>query len=253
MRALFLTVALLFSATGTFASGIRAYDVGVAIHDDGTAGGRAALRLEDVKAGRVTIPLGFAPVSQLRLVSAPARTAITSEERNGQTIVALELPSEAPGETAVAFTFQIGNALVSPAPVAGQKSTVPANNRIVAHALVNTEPTAIGAYQAEFIFPAGMRAHAIREALPKLSKSETEPRVRLVEIGERNGARLRTGRLLQGDKTSMQVEILPRKRSPWWLVAGVALSILYLIHFRDLVAKKPQSAAKDQTTTGVNS
>lgn len=251
MRAAFAIVALLFVTTGAVASEIRAYGVRVEINDDGAANGSATLRLADVEAGRITIPLGFAPVSQLRLESAPAGTAITSEERNGQTVVALDLPAAASGETAIAFAFHVGSAFASSKLAAGQKSTLPANNRILAHTLVNTEPTAIGAYQVEFLFPEDMRAHAIREALPKLAKSETEPRVRLAEIGARNGARLRIGRLQQGDKTSMQVELRSRKRSPWWLVTGLALSILYLIQFRDLVAKK-SSAAQDQTT-GVNS
>jgi hypothetical protein len=83
-----------------------------------------------------------------------------------------------------------------------------------------------------------MRAHAIREALPKLGKKEATPRVRLATIDSRNGARLQVARLLQGESASMQLELVPQKKSLGWLMAGLVLSILYLVSFRDLVAKK---------------
>jgi hypothetical protein len=45
-------------------------------------------------------------------------------------------------------------------------------------------------------------------------------------------------KLEQGDDTSMQLEVVPSRRSLLWLAAGIALSALYLVRFRDLVARK---------------
>ena len=36
--------------------------------------------------------------------------------------------------------------------------------------LMNSQPAPIASYSARVVFPGGMRAHAVREALPKLGK-----------------------------------------------------------------------------------
>jgi hypothetical protein len=41
----------------------------------------------------------------------------------------------------------------------------------------------------------------------------------------------------------MQLEVVPGRRSLVWLVAGLVLSALYLVRFRDLVFPKPPPVA----------
>ncbi len=111
------------------------------------------------------------------------------------------------------------------------------------HALVQTEPATIRRYRCEVMFPQTLRAHAIREALPKLGKKESEPRVRLGTVAGEAGARLQATSLRQGDVASMQLELVPRSRSPFWLIVGLLLSAAYLIKFRDLVFGPAKEAA----------
>ena len=102
---------------------------------------------------------------------------------------------------------------------------------------VHREPSATPSFELDVTFPEGMRAQAIREALPKLRKGEVTPRVRLGDIDGRSGARLRVDNVQQGDTVSLQIE-LTRATAPWgWLAAGLLLSAMYLISFRDLVRK----------------
>jgi len=86
-------------------------------------------------------------------------------------------------------------------------------------------------------FPDGMRALAIREALPKPRTGETTPRARLESIDGRAGVRLRVDNVQQGETVALQVALV-RDSPPWgWLVAGVLLSAMYLYSFSDLVRK----------------
>jgi hypothetical protein len=105
---------------------------------------------------------------------------------------------------------------------------------------VNTQPTLIKDFSFLAALPEGSRFQAIREQLPKQKKSEAEPRVRLGGENGRQSALLKIASLKQGDATSMQLEIVPNSRSLLWLLVGLILSALYLVRFRDLVARKPQ-------------
>ncbi len=239
MRRLVVALVLLATASGARALEIRSCHVRLDVAEGGSARGTVSLHLAAVEPGRIAIPLGFADVQGLRLASAmPAGTTLTSVSGNGQTIVLVDLPQGVAPETTLSLAFEVRQAFVVTKLAAGEKSTLPEGSRLLRHALVNSQPATIGSYRAEVLFPDGMRAHAIREALPKLGKKESEPRVRLTAIEGRNGARLQVARLLQGDSASMQLELVPRKRSPGWLIAGLILSVLYLVHFRDLIAKK---------------
>ena len=94
---------------------------------------------------------------------------------------------------------------------------------------------AVTDYEVTGVIPDGMRAVAIREALPKLRAGEIGPRALLTEIEGRPGVRLRVANAKAGDTVSLKVE-LTRARAPLgWLVAGLLLSALYLRAFRDLV------------------
>ena len=74
--------------------------------------------------------------------------------------------------------------------------------------------------------------------VPKLKKTEVEPRVRLGAADGRQNALLQMMNLKQGDSLSMQIEAVPNRRSLLWLAAGIVLSGLYLYQFRDLIADK---------------
>jgi hypothetical protein len=102
---------------------------------------------------------------------------------------------------------------------------------------LHREAEAIGSYRLFVTFPDGMRALAIREALPKLRKAEIVPRAALDQVDGRLGARLRVDNVQQGDSVSLQID-LARAAPPWeWLAAGLALAVLYLFSFRDLVRR----------------
>jgi hypothetical protein len=102
------------------------------------------------------------------------------------------------------------------------------------YAVVHTH-AAPAEYEVTAVIPDGMRALAIREALPKVRAGETGPRAVLTEIDGRPGVRLRARQVKFGDTVSLKVE-LTRATAPWgWLVAGVVLAAAYLRGFRHLI------------------
>lgn len=108
------------------------------------------------------------------------------------------------------------------------------------YAVTHTDAAAAD-YEVTGVIPDGMRAVAIREALPKPRAGEAGPRARLTEIEGRPGVRLQVGHVVFGETVSLKVELGPA-RMPWgWPVAGVLLSALYLRAFRDLVPARRRS------------
>lgn len=102
---------------------------------------------------------------------------------------------------------------------------------------LHKDPVTTPSLEVAVTFPDGMRALAVREALPKLRKGEITPRARLESVDGRDGARLRVDNVQQGETVSLQIELV-RARAPWgWLIAGALLSAMYLYSFRDLVRK----------------
>lgn len=236
MKRLLIVFALLLPCIAE-AVEIRSYDVRLATSADGSAHGTARLVLTGVQPGEILIPLGFPDAGSVRLTSAPAGTTLKFERGNQQTVARVAFAPFFAGAAEIAFDFDVKSAFTMPSRAPGEKSTLPDGARMFRHTLVNTQPAAVAAYRAVVTFPGGLRAHAIREALPKPGKKEAEPRVRLVDIGGRNGALLRGGRLEQGQSTSMQIELVKSSHSAGWLIAGALLSILYLFQFKDLVRR----------------
>jgi hypothetical protein len=237
-RLLILLLLLIAATTHAGALEIRSYDVLLTTSEDGSAAGVTAVRFGGRPDGPLTFPLGFRDVTNVRITVAPAPALVSAANVDGQSVVSVTFPNGAPADPAIEISFDVPRAFVDLTPAPGEKSALPAGAMLFRHALINTAAQPIAKYEARIALPPSMRVHAIREALPKLTKKESEPRVRLLEIAGRNGARLRAANLTQGGSTSMQLELVPQRR-PWgWLLAGIALSLFYLVSFRDLVARQ---------------
>ena len=65
------------------------------------------------------------------------------------------------------------------------------------------------------------------------------PRVRLDRTDDRQGADLQLANMKQGDRTSMVLNVVSARHSYGWLLAGLALSLAYLVGFRSLVKADP--------------
>lgn len=233
-------VVLFASATAAGAEGpaITSYAVSLAATSDGRGAATAQLAISGAGPGSLALPVGFPGVTAVTVSGAPAGVTATARPVNGQSEVTLSLPDGVPGSFSVTLTMEVPEALQKTEPAPGERRTLPEGTLVFRHALVNAERAAIGRYRLEVVFPDGYRAHAVREALPKLKKSEAGPRARLADIDGRAAAWLEVTKLAQGDAASLQVELVPAGRSPVWLIAGLLLSVLYLVYFRDLVARR---------------
>jgi hypothetical protein len=215
---------------------ISSYDVTVRVAEDGFGKGVATVRLENAAPGPVAIPLGFTDVANVQLAAGPEGTTLSASPLNGHTLVGITLPEGTPGAVEVGFTFSAAKLFGD----GDEQKPLPRGNKLLRLTCLNSQPMPIANYSARVVFPDGMRAHAIREALPKLGKSEAGPRVQLSAVDSKPGARIHVDRLLQGQSASMQIELVDDARSPGWLIAGLVLSVLYLVYFRDLVSPRAE-------------
>lgn len=235
-----------WTAGSLYAADVTSYTVRL----DGRAGDLVPVTLTvtyaDATGTALVVPTGFATLHDVRCVSCPVGTMVATKPSGAATAVMLGLPpaAAATGELTVAFTTPSPFVATTPAP--GERATLPAGTRILRHAFVNTEPVSIGSYRFEAIFETGYRAHAIREALPKLRKNEAGPRARLASVAGEPGVFLQVGRLRQGESTSLNVELVPQGHSWAWMIAGLLLSVLYLVFFRDLVKPRPATSEHPQ-------
>lgn len=150
-------------------------------------------------------------------------------------MVDIQLPQAVPSELKLDFSFHVPDVLVEPKETGGEKSGLPAGSLLLRHVFVNTQAASIAAYRVEALLPEQTRVQMIREQLPRPKRSEVLPRVRLDRIDGHQGAVLQYSNLKQGDRTSMVLEVVEESRSYVWLLVGLALSVAYLIGFRDLV------------------
>lgn len=243
MKAFRIVLPLLLCAAPALAAlEIRSYDVRLTATEAGSARGTATIVFGGRHRGSLSAPLGI-EATDISITSAPPGTRLMSERFNGQTRLLFHMPLATSGETRVQLAFNVANVFTKPAPPAGQKSVLPEGSRMLNHRLVNTEAATIARYVLEVMLPAEVRPHSVVEALPKPGKKEAEPRVQLASSGGLPRVRLQVSNLRQGDATSTQIEIVPAARSPFWLIAGIVLSVLYLVYFRDLVAARPGDGA----------
>ena len=236
-----LAVLLLALAPGLAQSAeITRYATRVTVDPDGAGHAESTLVIAGEPSETVVIPLSHGSWANLRLVSATAGLLLEPPQDRAATI-RVTLPPAASAPNRVVFAFDVPSVFAKPEDqAAGAKATMPRESRMLRYAFVNSQVTLIRDFRVLVTLPEGVRFQAIREQLPKQTKSEVEPRVRLGGENGRQNALLSLANLGQGDDTSMQLEVVPGRRSPLWLVAGVVLSALYLVGFRDLVSRKPQ-------------
>lgn len=219
------------------AAEITRYSTRLDVDPDGTGHATCTIVLAGGPSETVEIPLSHGAWTNFRPAEASEGLRLESPRAESETL-RITLPAAATAPSRLTFTFDVPLALArveSPAP--GSRPTMPAESRMFRYAFVNTQDTLIGDFRMLVTLPEGYRFQAIREQLPRQTRSEVEPRVRLGGEGGRQTALLRLANLRQGDDTSMLLEAVPDRRSLLWLVAGVALSGLYLVGFRDLVAR----------------
>lgn len=211
---------------------IRQYATRLDILPDGSGKATATLTVEGDPLETVEIPVGF-KARGYALAEGPQGLRL---EPHGSAVKVI-LPA-APGPHTFTFTFTALDAFIPEAVAEGERAKLPANSRVVRHAFVQTFEAPIGAYSVEAILPAGYRFQAVKEALPKVRKTESEPRVRLGAADGRQMATLRVNNLKQGDAATMTLEAMSASRSPLWFVAGLVIVGLYLFLFRDMVQTK---------------
>lgn len=237
MKTLRLIALVLLTSVLAMAVDIPSYKVRLQAEPDGSGQAVATLALTGCTPGTFNLPLGFMAVQDLRIEEPAAGIRVESSERNGMTQLKVTLPPDVPAKTNLKFSFRLKQVFQVVKLKPGEKSTLPASSRTFKHAFVNTQEGVIGAYRVEFLFPDGLMAQAIREQLPKPAKSEVGPRVLLTKLDGHQAAILQFNKLQQGDDTSTIVELVPTRRSYGWLLAGLLLGGLYLVKFKDLVAK----------------
>jgi len=210
---------------------IRQYATRLDLAPDGTAQATATVTLAGTPGETLELPIGF-KASGVILTAGPQGLRLEPAASG----VRVTLP---PGEATFTFTYHASGVFAQEPVAEGEKATLPASSRMVRHTFVNTREAVILDYSVLAILPSGYRVQAIREQLPKVRKTEIEPRVRLGKADGRQTAFLHTTGLKQGDDASMVLEAVPNHRSLLWLAAGLAIALLYLYYFRDSIRPKP--------------
>ena len=236
------------------AAEITRYATRLEVEPDGSGHALSTLVVAGRPSETLEVPLGRGAWANLRLTEAPEGLRLEPPAA-GATTVRVTLPASLAAATTAptapaaptaptapaarfAFAFDVPEAFARPEdPSAGSRLTIPAESRTLRYTFVNTQASPIGDFTTLVVLPAGYRFEAIREQLPGPKRSEVEPRVRLGASDGRQDALLHLENLRQGDSTSMALEALPGRRSLAWLLVGTVLSALYLVRFRDLVAR----------------
>jgi len=214
---------------------INAYNTRLDIAPDGSATASVSLILAKGEPGRFRLPVGFAGLEAFAVQDVPSGVVLTPRPSLDQSSVEIDLPIDVSDDVVLAFTFKIPKLLFAPIPEEGQKSTLPDGSRLLRHNFVNTQAATIMKYQLQVRLPDETMVHMIREQLPKTKRKEFAPRVELDRFEGRQGALLQLANLKQGDRTSMELEVVGDRRSYGWLIAGLVLILGYLVSFRDLV------------------
>lgn len=224
------------------AAEIRGYTTRLDVNAAGAGRATSTIVIAGSPSETVDVPMSHRSFANVRVTEAADGLRVEPPAAGGGALRVV-LPPAAAAPIRLSITFDVPEAFDPPPdPAAAEKPTMPLESRTLRYAFVNTQATLIKDFSFLAVLPDGSRFQAIREQLPKQKKSEAEPRVRLGGEGGRQSALLKIATLKQGDATSMQLEAVPSRRSLLWLAAGLVLSALYLVRFRDLVAPKPQTA-----------
>ncbi len=234
-----LLAVLPFAATAAAgATRVESYELRLTLSADGSGRAAATVHLVGCTAGSLLLPLGLPGANDLRLLDAPPGTAVDVVPAGGQANLRISLPEGVPESASLRVELPVAGLLVRQAAASeSDGSTAMLDRWTLRHALLATQPESIDRYRVEVVFPPGMRAHALRDALPRLRKGESLPRAGLTAIDGHPGAQLAVDRLVQGETAALQLELVRSERSPAWWIVGLVLSLVYLVRFRDLVAK----------------
>lgn len=219
---------------------VPSYSVRVDVAGSGPSSAALSVRIEDAAPGTVLLPVAPAlkPSGALRVDSAPPGAQVKAVTIADRPLLEIALPEGVAKSVPLAVSFPVKEAMAEPRAKAQGKRSLPAGSLLLDHDFVNTQPMKIGSYRVQVVLPDGARVQEIREQSPKTKRTEVEPRVRLNAVDGRQGALLQLGDVRQGDRAAMSLEVVPDKRGFMWLLVGLALSIAYLIGFRDLVSRR---------------
>ncbi len=109
-------------------------------------------------------------------------------------------------------------------------------NRKVSHEIVHTQHLRIDRYELRMILPDGFRVNQVLGTIPAFdSKKASELPFELVEIDGRAAVELVALELVLGDRVGLKLEAKSDRRGAFVWMAGVVISLLYLIFFRDVL------------------
>lgn len=217
------------------ATQVARYDTRVDLADDGSGRAVATVAFAGAAAGTVRLPLGFRQPAQVADVTPAGVVAVAGGGDTGW--VEVRLPEGIAPDARVSFAYAVADLLFVPKPEPGQKATLPEGSRLLRHRFTSTQEGAIGAYTLTVRLPADARVHRIREQAPKVGRKEFTPRVELDRFDGREGARLQLAGMRQGDRATMELEVVPARLSLAWLLALLPIAAGYLWFFRDQVRK----------------
>ncbi len=109
-------------------------------------------------------------------------------------------------------------------------------NRRVAHQLVHTQPLEIDRYRLRMILPAGFRVNEVLRTTPPFNPKKASELP--FELGEEHGratVALVVDGLVLGDRVGLELEVKSARRSATLWIAGLLVSVLYLLFFRDVL------------------
>ena len=237
MKCLLFVLMLACSAAG--ATVIDRYTTELDVQADGGSQASVTLELKDCKPGRLVLPVGFGGVDRFQVLAAPDGVVLKLVPGTDNSVVDIELPTGIAESASLRFAFHAPDVLGHPKAKAGEKLKVAADTQLLRHTFVNTERRVIGAYELLIQLPPALRVQKIAEQLPRPKRSDLLPRVRLDRFDDRQGATLQLTGIMQGDRTSVVLNVVPARPSYGWLLAGLAISLAYLVGFRSLVKTAP--------------
>lgn len=236
MKRLLVLLALGCAFGAAWGAEFRSYATRLDVAADGAAQARVQLRVTGGQPGRLRLPVAFAGLDGFRVLDAPTGVALRPLPGKEQSAVEIELPEGVGDDVRLAFAFRVPGVLFEPKPEEGQKPAFPDGTRLLRHGFVNTQATPIGDYRVEVRLPDGAIVQKIREQQPRPKRKEFIPRVDLDRFDGQQGALLQLAAMKQGDRTSMELEVVAERRSWLWLVAGIVLAAAWLVGYRYIVA-----------------
>jgi hypothetical protein len=239
MKRLLAAVALGCACGVAGSAEFKSYETRLDVAADGSAQARVQLRLTGGQPGRLRLPVAFPALDGFALIDAPAGVTLRPLPPKDQSAVEIELPEGGGDDVRLAFGFRVPGVLFEPKPEEGQKPAFPVDTRLLRHSFVNTQATPIGDYRVEVRLPGGTVVQKIRDQQPRPKRKEFVPRVDLDRFDGQQGALLQLAGMKQGDRTSMELEVVAGQRSWLWLVAGIALAAAWLVGYRYIVVPEP--------------